>query len=280
MLVHRDMTDTEYHSKPAYGSTDWKNFDSNPLYLKGGKRNKKDNQHTSAKAMGSFLHNALLNLELFGQNTHIAPEEICTQSGELSKKKDAKEYIESLPKGSEVITPANAHILYRCIDNLFANEYAYSLYSQAIEKEVSLFWDLEGVPVKCRPDLISRGGLLCDYKTTRHTDVRKTFSRAVRDFDYGLSEALYAIGCEEAGMAKGPMYFIVFSTTSFECQVMQLPRKYVTAQRDRLLRLIEDYKDRLARDEWTFSGYGELHQVHIGGFSDGDNQEGYYGGEL
>ena len=155
------------------------------------------------------------------------------------------------------------------------NSLAWSLYSERTHAEVSIFFELNGLGVKCRPDMISMGGLLCDYKCTRKKDILKTFPSVVREYQYGLSEALYVEGCRQAGIASPPMHFIVFSLANFECQVMTLPRSYVRAEHDRLLRLIDDYQRRRDTGDWdTREGYGKSHEMQMffsnyGGMIDG-----------
>ena len=101
---------------------------------------------------------------------------------------------------------------------------------------------------------------MCDYKCTRKKDILKTFPSVVREYSYGLSEALYVEGCRQAGIASPPMHFIVFSLANFECQVLTLPRSYVRAEYDRLLRLIDDYQRRRDTGDWdTREGYGKAH---------------------
>jgi diphthamide synthase (EF-2-diphthine--ammonia ligase) len=190
----------------------------------------------------------------------------------LSKRK-SKEFLESIPEGKRVVTHKVAHDVARCFDELMNNSLAWSLYTERTHAEVSIFFELNGLGVKVRPDLISMGGILCDYKCTRKKDILKTFPSVVREYQYGLSEALYVEGCRQAGIASPPMNFIVFSLANYECQVMTLPRSYIRSEHDRLLRLIDDYQRRQETGDWeTREGYGTVHEMQM--FFGNGNQGG------
>lgn len=269
-----DLPADDYFAHPSLGSTNFKKFANLPASLRAGNQEASSSLESHGATVGTHLHDLLKDADEYGKTTVVADPELSNADGSLSKRK-SKEFLESLPEGKRVVTHKVAHDVARCFDELMNNSLAWSLYTERTHAEVSIFFELNGLGVKVRPDMISMGGLLCDWKCTRKKDILKTFPSVVREFQYGLSEALYVEGCRQAGIAVPPMHFIVFSLANFECQVMTLPRSYVRSEHDRLLRLIEDYQRRQETGDWdTRAGYGKSHEMQMfssnyGGMIDG-----------
>lgn len=273
LTVKYDLPADDYFAHPSLGSTNFKKFANLPASLRAGNQEASSSLDSHGATVGTHLHDLLHDADEYGKNTVVADPSLCNADGSLSKRK-SKEFLESLPEGKRVVTHKVAHDVARCFDELMNNSLAWSLYTERTHAEVSIFFELNGLGCKCRPDMISMGGILVDYKCTRKKDVLKTFPSVVREFQYGLSEALYIEGCRLAGIAAPPMHFIVFSLANFECQVMTLPRSYVRSEHDRLLRLIEDYQRRQETGDWdTREGYGTVHEMQMfsnyGGMIDG-----------
>ena len=265
-----DLPADNYFAHPYLGSTNFKKFANLPASLRAGNQEASSSLDSHGATTGTNLHDCLHDADAYGKSTVVAPDELSNSDGSLSKRK-SKEFLESVPEGKKVVTHKVAHDVARCFDELMNNSLAWSLYSERTHAEVSIFFELNGLGVKCRPDMISMGGILVDYKCTRKKDILKTFPSVVREYQYGLSEALYVEGCRQAGIASPPMNFIVFSLANFECQVMTLPRSYIRAEHDRLLRLIDDYQRRRDTGDWdTREGYGKSHEMQMffnqGGF--------------
>lgn len=269
-----DLPADDYFAYPYLGSTNFKMFANLPASLRAGNQEASSSLDSHGATVGTHLHDLLHDADEYGKTTVVADPELSNADGSLSKRK-SKEFLESVPEGKRVVTHKVAHDVARCFDELMNNSLAWSLYTERTHAEVSIFFELNGLGCKCRPDMISMGGILCDYKCTRKKDILKTFPSVVREYSYGLSEALYVEGCRLAGIASPPMHFIVFSLANFECQVMTLPRSYVRSEHDRLLRLIEDYQRRQETGDWeTRPGYGKSHEMQMfsnygGGLIDG-----------
>lgn len=269
-----DLPADQYFADPRLGSTNFKRFANLPASLRAGNQEASSSLDSHGATVGTNLHDLLHDADEYGKTTVVADPELSNADGSLSKRK-SKEFLESVPEGKRVVTHKVAHDVGRCFDELMNNSLAWSLYTERTHAEVSIFFELNGLGVKVRPDMISMGGILCDYKCTRKKDILKTFPSVVREFQYGLSEALYVQGCRQAGIAAPPMHFIVFSLANFECQVMTLPRSYVRSEHDRLLRLIDDYQRRQETGDWdTREGYGKSHEMQMfssnqGGMIDG-----------
>lgn len=258
-----DLPADDYFAHPYLGSTNFKKFANLPASLRAGNSEQSSSLESHGANVGTALHGLLQQQDKYAQETIVASEDLSNADGSFSKRK-SKEFLESIPEGKRAVTHHVAHDVARCFDELMNNSLAWSLYNERTHSEVSIFFELNGLGVKVRPDMISMGGLLCDYKCTRKKDILKTFPSVVREYQYGLSEALYLEGCRQAGIASPPMHFIVFSLANYECQVMTLPRSYIRAEHDRLLRLIDDYQRRRDTGDWdTREGYGTVHEMQM-----------------
>jgi hypothetical protein len=254
----------EYHAHPAPGSTDWKRFATSAIH--GRPRQSVPAVSSAALNLGKLWHSLLdLSPEVFGERSVVGAAELFRADGSPSTKKDSKEWFDSLPADAIPISPDTSDQLGRMLDMFQQNAAAWDIYESREIQEVSVFWDLNGVRTKCRPDCIS-DGMLVDWKSTSEQAPLQTFGRAVKRYGYGLSAALYEEGCRVAGLSSSPMHFVVTSTVwPYETQVLTLPPSYTAQCREDLLDLVEDYKARHTDGNWLPKGYGEVNEISVWG---------------
>lgn len=265
--IVRLLPNDDYHAHPNFGSTILK-------WLKESFSNRHRTRSLSSQGIsdGQQWHTLLdLGPETFGQRAVVVPEEYCLASGGVSTKKDAKEWLASLPADAIPLTSRTSDLLGRMLDQFQQNSAAWDIYENLKEQEVSVFWEWLGVPVKVRPDAITTCGRLIDWKSTSDPDPKRQFGRAVERFGYGLSAVLYEEGCRIAGLCESDMTFVVSSTTSYETQVMRLPPAYLAKCRDDLMLLLEQIAEREQSQNWTPEGYGEVIEIPMWGYSSNSN---------
>lgn len=255
----------EYHAHPAPGSTDWKRFATSAIY--GRPRQSLPTVSSAALNLGKLWHSLLdLSPEVFGQRSVVGAAEYFRADGSPSTKKDSKEWFDSLPADAIPISPDTSDQLGRMLDMFQQNAAAWDIYESREIQEVSIFWDLNGVSTKCRPDCITSDGLLVDWKSTSEQAPLQTFGRAIKRYGYGLSAALYEEGCRVAGLSSSPMHFVVTSTVwPYETQVLTLPPSYTAHCLSELFDLVEDYKARHTDGNWLPKGYGEVNEISVWG---------------
>jgi hypothetical protein len=108
-----------------------------------------------------------------------------------------------------------------------------------------------------------------DWKSSSESNLLKDFSRSVRNYQYGISAALYEQGCVVSGMAEPPMHFVVTQTVApYLTQVITLPPSYMDWARRRLDELLTDIARRRATGDWMEDGYGKVNELTMPGFGD------------
>ena len=266
--VEQGMKSVDYFAEPNLGSTDFKRLEASAQFFDAHQRGVIPPTDSSSLSLGRKWHDLLdLGPDVFGNRSVVVPDQYCTGSGALSTKKDAKEWLASLPEDAITLTPEESGQLGRMWDGFQNNGASWDIYENLKHQEISIFWEWGGVPVKCRPDAITHSGQLVDWKSTREGNPLKDFRKAVANFGYGISAALYEEGCRVAGLADPPMYFVATSTVSYETQVMTLPKTYVTECRDKLLKLLAEYVTRTEENHWLPTGYGDIHEIEMWGHS-------------
>lgn len=256
----------EYHSRRALGSTNFKGLHASPLAFRGRQDGEAPVRSDSAAlALGKLWHDLLdMGPEVFGGRSRLVPGELVTASGAMSTGKEAKAWLAELPPDAIPLTPDISDALGKMLEQFQANSAAWDIYANRLHQEVSIFWEWDGVEVKCRPDCISDGGLLADWKSTRDENPERQFGKAVNLFGYGLSAALYEEGCRVCGLAEPPMHFVVSSTTwPHETCVMTLPPECTRYWHDRLVQLLAEYRQRSEANDWTPRHYGEVVEIDL-----------------
>jgi hypothetical protein len=255
-----------YHDKRALGSTNLKGLLASPLAFRGRQDGEAPSRNDSAAlALGKLWHDLLdMGPEVFGGRARTVPGELVRADGSMSTGKEAKAWLAELPPDAIPLTPEVSDSLGKMLEQFQANSAAWDIYATRLHQEVSIFWDWNGVEVKCRPDCISEGGVLADWKSTRDERPEQQFGRAVNQFGYGLSAALYEQGCRVSGLAEPPMFFVVSSTTwPHETCVMTLPKECTRYWHDRLVQLLEEYKRRTEANDWAPRHYGEVVEIDL-----------------
>jgi hypothetical protein len=277
VCVRFDEDILTYHlDKKWLGSSDLKvGEESPPLFHERVDLGVNAASDSAALELGKLWHTLReLGDDQFAERVTVAPDSMITQSGALSTRQEAKDWLAS-QAGKIVVTPVQADTLGKMRERFLENEAAVRLDQTVTLKEVSIRWvSTAGVQVKCRPDAICEGGVLVDWKSTKEQYPLRTFSHAVTRYGYGLSAALYEQGCVLAGLADPPMVFVVTSTVSpYETQVLHLPPAYMDWCRRRLDTVLEDIARRRRDGDWLPVGYGRVNEITMPGFG-GDR--GYF----
>ena len=257
---------TDYHSRKALGSTDLKGLQASPLAFQGKQAGEAPCRSDSvALALGQLWHTLLdIGPEAFGERARTVPSDFLRADGSLSTGKEAKAWLASLPPDAIPVTPEVSDAIGKMLEQFQANSAAWDIYESRLHQEVSIFWEWLGVEVKCRPDCISEGGLLADWKSTRDECPERQFGQAVNRFGYGLSAALYEEGCRVCGLAEGAMTFVVSSTTyPYETFVGTLPPACTAYWHERLIVLLGEVKRRRETSDWTPSHYGQVNEIDL-----------------
>lgn len=126
--------------------------------------------------------------------------------------------------------------------------------------EASVFWDEDGLPLKCRPDAWNLD-MLFDLKTTVNADPRE-FGRTAHNLGYHQSHAHYVDGVKAATGEDLPFVFILCEKTPpYLVSVVELDPEAVELGRRLNERAKDIYRECAAADNWPGYATAELIRV-------------------
>lgn len=229
-VEHRDdLSNYDYQGDLEYDSnSSLRLFDASPLRYYHSRITKRIRRkpETPQMRMGSAVHSATLEPELFEEIYAVIPREVLSASGSKAGKKF--EAWEAEFAGKVHVKQDEMDAIRWSVESVWSNPWAKSLLERATTREHSLFWTNKyGHKLKCRMDAAApMEGLLCDLKRTAHAEA--DFWRSVRDFGYDAQAALYSRGFYHAYGAS-PLYhlIIVESEAPYECYVRTMPIDYI-----------------------------------------------------
>ena len=200
------LTDEEYHSHHALSSGQLKSYIRSPAHYKADKE--RVNTQSDAQRIGSLIHKAVLEPHLFEEMIVPEPEhDLKTKAG----REQTEAWAATLPEGSIIATSRDSTtslvkylgnrqlikiselvmiegIRQSCYKNELVSMYLND--SEKIVEKCGMGW-ISDIPVRIKPDLVSKGWLL-DLKTTQnaHPDV---FKWDIKRYQYDLQLEYYAM---------------------------------------------------------------------------------------
>lgn len=191
--IVRDMPFDEYCADPALNASLTKHLLTSPAHYQAA-REAKDTDETIAQRMGKMVHAFVLTGE---EPKYVIRPDFRPLDGGLTdlddpwngNKKWCKEWkrVQTLP----IFTPDEARAEMRMCNAIADDELACRALAACPEREVSLFAEYRGVPVKARFDAASfEHALILDLKKARDGSP-SGFGRAVHEYRYLLSAAWY-----------------------------------------------------------------------------------------
>lgn len=154
-----------------------------------------------------------------------------------------------------------AFVLRTMVEHTLANPAAKGLIEATTETQLSVFGEINGHPVKCRPDGCTPE-LWWDLKSTSATWDRLYAS--VMDYGYGEQEWLYRELAKQVGWDHFRMPFVFTQTMApYACHVFYLPVDWVEEAGQRLLRVMEEVRLRRSTGEYFPIDHGEITELVI-----------------
>ena len=264
-LITRNEPIRKYHSDRNYlNSGSLKVFAESPM-LFDDLINKQQLSDVSTLGLdiGKAWHDIReLRWDAWRKDKVLIPERYTRADGTMSTARAARAWLDNqIAEGLDVISQQHLDTLAKMEERFQMNTQAVLFddpFDGHVEHEVSIRFEQNDVKQRVRPDITSNGRL-GDYKSTRDPNPLNTFYRAVRRYRYDLSAVMYQRGCELAGVAEGPMVFLVTSTVGdCQTQVVELHSSVIERAENEYDHLIETL--RLCRENncWTPNGYGEI----------------------
>lgn len=154
-----------------------------------------------------------------------------------------------------------AFVLRTMVEHTLDNPAARGLIEATTETQLSVFGEINGHPVKCRPDGCTPE-LWWDLKSTSATWDRLYAS--VIDYGYGEQEWLYRELAKQVGWDHFRMPFVFTQTMApYACHVFYLPVDWVEEAGQRLLRVMEEVRLRRSTGEYFPIDHGEITELVI-----------------
>lgn len=177
-----DLSMTEYHAKPALGSSGIKNILRSPAHYLANRDTK--TKPTPAMALGTAAHAAILEPHKFAKRYAEGPDAD-------KRTKIWKEAVSDYPHHI-LLKPSEMAAIKGMHDAVYADPDAAQLLAKGIAEQ-SVFWEQDGVMCKCRPDWLTPSNEIVDLKTT--DDAREeAFMKTAWNLGYQISAAHYRRG--------------------------------------------------------------------------------------
>ncbi len=262
MIIH-GMSDEYYHSRPALSSTGAR------LLLPEYKGSPRKFQHalthrrvSRAFDVGHAAHAKVLGV---GAGVVCYPAEHLTASGNVSTKQATVAWeSEQRAAGFTPISPDEASRVDAMAEAVLAHEGARPLLEVAVHREVSVFAEVDGVPVRARFDALSdetRHGVFgVDLKTTEDA-TKAGFERSVAKWGYDVQAAHYedVYAASEGRPIDRFVFIAVEKSPPHEVGVFELPDVWLEMGRVKAAEARRIYRECVESGRWP--GYTTELQV-------------------
>lgn len=259
------LTNAEYRNVKAYSKSDLDLVHKSPALLDWVKNAHSDG--SEAVDRGTDLHCSLLEPDVFAATYCRMPDyDLRSSAGRAN----AESFRESMAGSGRIILEAKQHDLVTAMrDSVLAHPTANAYLTSDGKSEMSIFWEKDGISLKCRPDRIPNtetfGHVLVDVKKVGDMD---HLERSIQQFRYHVQAAFYSDAYHQLTGAYPRFIFIAVgerrSIGRHPVRVFELPVDWVDEGREAYLADLEVVKELnefgsgldvevLRRPKWTLS---------------------------
>jgi len=247
--IYAGISNAKYHADPALGSTSLKTLATRtPAHYQHDKAHPKS---SDAFTLGTAAHSLILEDDASGI-VMVDADSWLTKAA-----KEAK--AAALADGKQPLLMKEWVQVVAMRDAVMAHPIARSLFT-GHKAEQSVFWEEDGLMLKCRPDAW-RPGLLVDLKTTLDADPNE-FGKTAAKFGYHQSAAHYIDGVKAATGEELPFRFVLVEKTApYLVSVVELDEEAINIGRalnDRAKRI---YRECVESNTWP--GYQTAEPVSL-----------------
>lgn len=199
--VYGGVSNADYHRDPALGSTSLKTLATKtPAHYQHDKANPK---FSDAFTLGTAAHSLILEGDTSGivvveADNWLTKDAKAAKAGALAEDKQP------------LLTKEMAQV-WDMHDAVMNHPAAWKLFN-GHQAEQSVFWEEDGLMLKCRPDAW-KPGVLVDLKTTRDANPNE-FGKTAHEFGYHQSAAHYIDGVKAATGEELPFHFVLVEKTA------------------------------------------------------------------
>lgn len=246
-----NMPNADYHAWPAVSASGLKLITRSPAHYYHAPQR----EPSRAMVIGSAIHCALLEPDAFASRYVCAgtADRRASEYKAAVKAMGTDEYVLTQPEHDRITTMQQAVLSHNVAGDYLA---------QRGHRELSVFSvdPATGVQIKCRPDLITDGGVMIDLKKTQ--DARpEAFARAVANYQYDLAAAHY-IDTWKAATGETPARYLLIAIEEqppHGIGVYELPADWIERGRHQRNTALALYDACTAAGRWP--GYEEGEQI-------------------
>ena len=247
--IYAGISNANYHADPALGSTSLKTLATGtPAHYQWDKTHPKN---SDTFTLGTAAHSWILEDD-------ISSIVVVTADNWLSKA--AKELKASaLSEGKQPLLSKEWTQVSAMRDAVMSHPVARELFT-GHKAEQSVFWEEDGLALKCRPDAWKPGQLV-DLKTTINADPRE-FGKTAYNFGYHQSAAHYIDGVLAATGERLPFTFVLVEKTApYLVSVVRLDDEAIDMGRQLNDRAKHIYTECTTTGNWP--GYPETEPISL-----------------
>lgn len=237
------ITNDEYRSIPHFSNSDISMALQSTALLEWSKNAPSDG--SESVDLGTHVHCAVLEPDVFLKDYVKMPDFGSSAAG----KRSAEQFKENM-KGKIMLSSDTSNTISNMLGSIMAHPVANKLLTSAGESEASIFGEIQGMKVKCRPDRVVDpdcfGGqhILVDVKKTADID---KFKFSVRDFGYHRQAAFYSdIYYQLTGVRPRFVFVVVGEKRSIgrhPVRVFELPEEVIEIGRLQYLEGLEKCRE-------------------------------------
>ena len=230
--IYGGVNNRDYHADPALCSTSLKTLATRtPAHYQYEKLNPKS---SAAFDLGTAAHSLILEQD----ETGIVVIDVDAKRGKAwTDPANAAEAV-----GKIALTSKEWAQVVAMRDAVMGHKQARELFI-GHEAEQSVFWDEDGLTLKCRPDSWFKGERLVDLKTTRDANPND-FGKTAHEYGYHQSAAHYIDGVKAATGEELPFHFVLVEKTApYLVSVVELDIEAIN-----LGRMLNDRAKRIYRE--------------------------------
>jgi hypothetical protein len=253
--VYEGITNADYHRDPALGSTSLKTLATRtPAHYQYDKTHPKS---SAAFDLGTAAHSLILEQDESG---------VVVIDVEAKRGKAWTEPAEAVEAAGKIALTSKEWAQVRAMrDSVMRHPLAKTALTGGAAEE-SVFWNHEsGTVLKCRPDMLHRGGklgnLIVDLKTVQSADAAD-FAKSAANFGYHIQQAHYQAGLKAATGEDFDFIFVLIEKTgAYLPAVVQLDAEDVARGAEMAERSIRIYNECSKSGRWP--GYESAAPIEL-----------------
>jgi len=236
--IYSGISNADYHRDPALGSTSLKTLATKtPAHYQHDKTHPK---FSDAFTLGTAAHSLILEGDTSGIRV-VPADNWLTKDAKAAK-------AEAIATGKQPLLTKEMTQVFMMRDAVMAHPIARDLLT-GHKAEQSVFWDEDGLTLKCRPDAW-KSGMLVDLKTTINADPNE-FGKTAHNFGYHQSAAHYIDGVKAATGEELPFHFVLVEKTApYFVSVVELDIEAVNIGRQLNDRAKRIYRECVETNTW------------------------------